>query len=241
MFKFQFRSRQFWYECPTIHSLFLLCWFKQLEVMAPDTAWVVDGTAKSTSAPEERAMPPQVPQRLLWWLTHAFPPRKWRRSTQAKLPGASLHSRAMQGSALRVGPVDVLQTDVRPLPQLILPENNTTLLDEHRDLIIRVPGLSSLLSVCNVTSCGIKKAAQDMAIYPQAVMPWCSCWIYTWLDHCTLWSAQNGLADPHRASSKLFLILCQRLKDEQYMVWHEAGLLIWHKACCHKIIPFTFF
>lgn len=41
------------------------------------------------------------------------------------------------GCAPRVGPSDVLQADVRPLPQLILPENNTTLLAEHRDLIIR--------------------------------------------------------------------------------------------------------
>lgn len=73
------------------------------------------------------------------------------RSTKAKLPGASLHSRVMQGSALRVGPVDILQTDVRPLPQLILSENKTTLLAEHRDLIIRVPGLNSFLSVCNVS------------------------------------------------------------------------------------------
>lgn len=160
------------------------------------------------------------------------------RSTKAKLPGASLHSRAMQGSALRVGPVDILQTDVRPLPQLILSENKTTLLAEHRDLIIRVPGLNSFLSVCNVTSWGKGAPTQDMAIYPQAVMSWCSCWTYTQLDHCTHWSIPDGLPDPHRGSSEPSLVLCWQLKDGQYMVWHEAKLLIWHKACCHKIIPF---
>lgn len=40
--------------------------------------------------------------------------------------------------APRVGPFDVLQADARFLPQLILLENNVTLLAKHRDLIIRV-------------------------------------------------------------------------------------------------------
>lgn len=59
---------------------------------------------------------------------------------EAQCPGfLVLHHAGEQctGCAHRIGPSDVLQADAKPLPQLILPENNITLLAEHRDLIIR--------------------------------------------------------------------------------------------------------
>lgn len=54
------------------------------------------------------------------------------------LPALHRTSEQCTGCAPRVGPSDVLQADARPLPQLILPENNITLLAKHRALIIMV-------------------------------------------------------------------------------------------------------
>lgn len=55
---------------------FIALLVQQLEVMATDTASMVDGTVKPPSTAEERAMPSHVPQRLWSWLTHARHPRK---------------------------------------------------------------------------------------------------------------------------------------------------------------------
>lgn len=212
VFKFQLRSNTFGNGCPTIDFLLLLCWFNNwkwwLQMLLQ---WLMEQWNPHLHHRREQSHLEY--QRLLWWLTHALPPRKGGRSTKAKLPGASLHNRAMQGSALRVGTVDVLQTDVRPLQELILPENNLTLLDEHRDLIIRLPGLSSFLSVCNVTSCGGKKQTK---IWLSTLRLWCNDAyagsLHGWITAHS-GPSQDELADPYRASSKLFLILHQQLKD----------------------------
>lgn len=37
-----------------------------------------------------------------------------------------------------------------------------------------------------------------------AVMSWCSCWIYTLLDHCTLWSTPEWACWPTQSQFKAF-------------------------------------
>lgn len=205
MFQFQLRPRWFWQWVSHNSLPYIALLVQQLEVMVTDTASVADGTVKPPLHQRREQCHPKYPKGCDdGWLMH-FTQEKREEAQGPNFLVLPCTAEQCTGSTLRIGPVDVLQTDVRPLPQLILPENNTTLLAEHRDLIIRVPGLSSFFSVCNVPSYGKKNPTQDMAFYPQAVMSWCSCQIYTLLDHCTLWSTPEWACWPTQSNFKAFL------------------------------------